>query len=285
MNPPSAPSKELSILRLARHCFQPALWLTIRGRGRLSVQGAVYVLNVPFFNSFFIAVFSETDATLFFIVSISWFSCKFDANWGNDAKRFSHPMEFDERRITLQALIGEQHELDRPSSHSRVIESAQRTPYNWPRLTTQESTELVRLTASRRKARWHRKHKQAAALSFMKPVLVLFSYAPFLWYLETRKLTWLDTQRKHKESDEVCSAITFNVANLNQKCPWPRWLFQFLELIDKAGVLSKCMFCDSSDFRFGRLVFQTAEQIDLSGEALCLPCYLSPSTNLILLKS
>jgi hypothetical protein len=47
----------------------------------------------------------------------------------------------------------------------------------------------ISLGCSRRKARWFKKHKQAAALSFFLPALALFAFILLTWHSEASILT------------------------------------------------------------------------------------------------
>jgi hypothetical protein len=66
----------------------------------------------------------------------------------------------------------------------RIIKSAQRSPYERPRL-----TESVRSAAGRRISGQFRKHNQAAARSLLSPALALFECIPLVWHSETSNLT------------------------------------------------------------------------------------------------
>jgi hypothetical protein len=101
-------------------------------------------------------------------VSIMWFSCKLGPRIrGIGACTIRAQWTSTSAVRRLRSLTGEYAGV-RSSSLTFFLNNrtAQRNPYERPGLTTQGSMETARSAAGRRKARYFRKHKQAAALSF-----------------------------------------------------------------------------------------------------------------------
>jgi hypothetical protein len=91
------------------------------------------------------------------------------ANLRHRCLQTSCPINFNKRlKNVFERLLANKPLLYRPSSHDLtwIIKSAESSPYEWPRPTTQGSMASVRSAASRRKAMQIIKQKQAAPLSF-----------------------------------------------------------------------------------------------------------------------
>jgi hypothetical protein len=91
----------------------------------------------------------------------------------------------------LDRLLANKPELDHPSSHNRIVESAQRNLHELTRLTIQANTAPVGSAVGLRKVRYFKKLKQPRYLYFMLPVLALFACIPLSWRSEFSILTFL----------------------------------------------------------------------------------------------